>query len=270
MPPVAVLGLAACSLLPLGALGLRRWLRQARYRTVLRRVTRAETLRHARLLLVKQKQLVIHDGYGNVRLDDWIRHANYFIDNVILREARRGGVPIELAGPGTRLRDAVTRQFLAILKAEGDGAGLAPASPDATRIGQDYEARCHAILSADGWTVSTTPLTGDQGADLVANADGHRLVLQCKCHAKPVGNKAVQEAVAALALHGGDRAAVVSASGFTRSAEDLARVNGVLLLHHDQLIGLRQELGTVAPPGTDGPLRPSHQAPARRAPHSHR
>ena len=248
---------------------MRRWLRQVRYARILRRVTRAETLRHARLLLVKQKQLVIHDGYGNVRLEDWIRHANYFIDNVILREARQRGVPIELAGPGTPLRDGVTRQFLAILKAESDDGASAPAWPDTVRIGQDYEARCHAILSADGWAVSMTPVTGDQGADLVANADGRRLVLQCKCHTKPVGNKAVQEAVAALALHGGDRAAVVSASGFTRSAEDLARVNGVLLLHHDQLIGLRQG-HAIAPSGSGGSLRRSHRAPAGRAPHPHR
>ena len=268
MPPGAILALAACGALPLGAIGLRLWLREARHRKILKRVTQTETRRHARLLLVKQKQLVIHDGYGNVRLEDWIRHANYFIDNVVLREAGRAGVPIERAGPGTPWREAVTRQFLAILKEEGDDT--APAAPDTVRIGQDYEARCHALLSADGWAVSMTPVTGDQGADLVANADGRRLVVQCKCHAKPVGNKAVQEAVAALALHGGDRAAVVSASGFTRSAEDLGRANGVLLLHHDQLIGLRRERDAAAPSKTDASLSRSPPSPAGRARHPRR
>ena len=268
MPPGAVLGLAACGALPLGVLGLRLWLREARHRKILRRVTRIETRRHARLLLVKQKQLVVHDGYGNVRLEEWIRHANYFIDNVVLREAGRAGVPIERASSGTPWRDAVTRQFLAILKAEGGDA--VPAVPDTTRIGQDYEARCHALLAADGWAVSMTPVTGDQGADLVADADGRRLVLQCKCHAKPVGNKAVQEAVAALALHGGHRAVVVSGSGFTRSAEDLARANGVLLLHHDQLIGLRRERDATAPPQIDVSLRRSPPPPAGRARPPHR
>ena len=210
------------------------------FRRRLLAVTQSETLRHARLLLVKQKQLVLHDGYGNYRLDDWIRHANYFIDNVVLREASAQGLDIGAAGPGTPLRDAITRRFLAVLNTHSGAEPSEPETrPDRMDSGRDYESRCHDILRRCGWAVSMTPITGDQGADLIADADGRRLVLQCKCHAKPVGNKAVQEAYGALNLHGGHQAVVVSSSGFTRSAEALARANGVLLLHHDQLPDLR-------------------------------
>ena len=240
MPPGSAIGLAVAALLPLG-LGLLRPWRQLRQRRRLLEVTRVETLRHARLLLVKQKQLVIHDGYGNYKLDDWIRHANYFIDNVILRQAKAQGIDVEATGPGTKLRDAVTRTFLALLNSHPSAGEPEPdAGPPGIAPGQAYEVRCHDILRQQGWSVSLTPVTGDQGADLIADSGGRRLVLQCKCHAKPVGNKAVQEAFGALKMHGGDQAVVVSASGFTRSAEVLARVNGVLLVHHDQLAGLRE------------------------------
>ena len=85
-------------------------------------------------------------------------------------------------------------------------------------------------------------MTGDQGADLIAEADGCRVIIQCKFYSKPVGNKAVQEAHSALGFHAGDRAVVVSNATFTRSAKQLADSTGVLLLHHDQLADLGQVL----------------------------
>ncbi len=228
-----VLVLAAFAGLALITLVLGKAWRAARRRKLLRIVERV-TRRHARLLIVKRTQLVIHDGYGNYHLDGWIRHANYFVDHVALREARAQGLRTGDAEEGMPWRKAVTRRFLAVLQEfDGETAG---AVPDAEIIsGQHYETLCHNILEAAGWIVTMTPVTGDQGADLVADADGCRLVVQCKFHSKPVGNKAVQEAFAALGFHGGNRAAVVSNQAFTRAARDLARVNGVLLLHHDQL-----------------------------------
>lgn len=192
------------------------------------------TRQHAALLAVKRAQLVIHDGYGNYHLDGWIRHANYFVDHVILREARQRRVPVEDVAEGGPRRAEVLRRFLAVLQ---DQEGASPkAIADAEILsGQHYETLCHNLLQEAGWVVSMTPASGDQGADLVADADGCRLVIQCKFHGRPIGNKAVQEAFGALRLHGGRHAAVVSNQGFTRAAQELARANGVLLLHHDQL-----------------------------------
>ncbi len=83
-------------------------------------------------------------------------------------------------------------------------------------------------------------MTGDQGADLIAEAHGRRIVIQCKFHARPIGNKAVQEAFAGLGFHGGDVAVVVSNASYTRSARQLAEANGVILVHHDQLPDLER------------------------------
>ena len=194
------------------------------------------------MLLVKQKQLVVHDGYGNYHLDGWIQHANYFIDNVVLREAKNAG--LDVAGrTGARLRSAVTTRFLEVLHSySGRHEGSIPDQD--IMSGGHYETLCQNILQAAGWTVTTTPVTGDQGADLIADAGGKRVVIQCKFHSKPVGNKAVQEAFTALGFHGGDHAAVVSNNAFTRSAQQLAQANRVLLLHHDQLPELARHCRT--------------------------
>ncbi len=206
-----------------------------RRRSRLVRVARDVTLRYARLLAVKQKQLVIHDGYGNYQLQPWIDHVDYFIGHVVLREARARGLRVDGVTRGTDSWARLTRMLLATLHAQEDGAPVG----DADIIsGEHYETLCRNLLQAEGWRVDTTPVTGDQGADLIAEASGRRVIIQCKFHARPIANKAVQEAHAAVGFHAGDHAAVVSNASFTRSARQLAQVNGVLLLHHDQLADL--------------------------------
>lgn len=215
---------------------------RCRKRAKLLALTEKVTRSYARVLLVKQKQLVVHDGYGNYHLDGWIRHANYFIDHVILREAKDSGFDTAGTDDGTRLRSAITTRFLNVLHSHADEENGGVADQDIISGGH-YETLCHNILQAHGWIVTATPVTGDQGADLIADAGGKRVVIQCKFYSKPVGNKAVQEAFAAMGFHGGDHAAVVSNNAFTRSARQLAQANGVLLLHHDQLSNLEACLG---------------------------
>ena len=217
----------------------RTWL-VLRRRSRLLAVARDVTRRYARLLTVKRKQLVIHDGYGNYELRPWIDHVDYFIAHVVLREARERGIDTGAVTRGTRVWSGITRALLAALQDQDDAAA---ALEDADIIsGEHYETYCRNLLQAQGWHVDATPVTGDQGADLIADADGCRVIVQCKFYSKPVGNKAVQEAHAALGFHAGDHAVVVSNASFTRSAKQLADANGVLLLHHHQLADLARLL----------------------------
>lgn len=100
---------------------------------------------------------------------------------------------------------------------------------------RDYERYCSSILSATGWSTQLTPASGDQGADIICEGGGIRMVVQCKLYSSPVGNGAVQEVIAAKQFEFADEAVVVSNSEFTRSAKALANVSGVLLLNHEQL-----------------------------------
>lgn len=100
---------------------------------------------------------------------------------------------------------------------------------------QEYEHYCAAVLREREWTARVTRASGDQGVDIVAEKRGARIVIQCKKYSKPVGNRAVQEIVAAIAHEDAERGVVVTTSGYTRAAERLAASNKVLLLHHSQL-----------------------------------
>lgn len=99
----------------------------------------------------------------------------------------------------------------------------------------EYEHYCAALLTDMRWNARVTRLSGDQGVDIVAEKHSTRIVVQCKKYSKPVGNRAVQEIVAAIAHENAQRGVVVSSAGYTRAALKLAASNNVLLLHHSQL-----------------------------------
>ncbi len=238
-----MIGLSATAGVPVaiafaGAAGFL-WFRLRR-RALLLGVARHVTRDHARLLSVKRNQLVAHDGYGNYRLQPWIDHVDYFIG---ARHPARSAT----ARPQDRRRDKGYGAVVAHQESlAADAAGRGGRSGRCRFVnadvvsGEHYEALCRTLLQGRGWKVETTPMTGDQGADLIAEAHGRRVVIQCKFHARPIGNKAVQEAFAAVGFHGGDAAVVVSNASFTRSARQLAEANGVFLLHHEQLPDLER------------------------------
>jgi len=101
--------------------------------------------------------------------------------------------------------------------------------------GIKFENYCMEILKEHGWLVKETPKTGDQGVDLIASINDLRICIQCKDHEKAIGNKAVQEISAGKLFWKGTHAILVSKSGFTKSAQQLAKSNKVKLINEYQL-----------------------------------
>lgn len=100
--------------------------------------------------------------------------------------------------------------------------------------GHAFEKWVAEALTGFGWEASVTSASGDQGIDVIAVKEGHKLGLQCKLYSSAIGNKAVQEAHAGKAFHQADVVGVISNADYTSSARDLAQATGVLLLsHHD-------------------------------------
>ncbi|HEV2100908.1 MAG TPA: restriction endonuclease, partial [Stellaceae bacterium] len=205
--------------------------------TALQIVT-AEIEHNASNLHVKRLQTVSSDQYGTIFLDQWNKEKGYYIQTRIRPALRASGLD-EMYGSL-----AVTIETMIELAAQR------PIPPAPVTLGQyvsnpeifdlrmdpiDYERHCALQLEKAGWSTRLTPITGDQGADVIANRAGKVLVLQCKLYSTPVGNDAVQQVVAAKQFQSADLAAVVSNQSFTNSARQLAIVTSVHLLHHEQL-----------------------------------
>ncbi|HEY8610690.1 MAG TPA: restriction endonuclease [Roseomonas sp.] len=142
--------------------------------------------------------------------------------------------------------------------AEAPPAKAQPSTPVPTLTPRQFEQHCADTLAARGWSVSVGRGSGDQGVDVLARKGGRTVVLQCKLYGRPVGNKAVQEALAGRGYAGADGAAVVSNAPFTAAAHALAARVGVLLLHVSDLPRadtLFQFPANPAPPLAEPPTR---------------
>lgn len=97
--------------------------------------------------------------------------------------------------------------------------------------GEQYEQYVASRLSAMGYRqIQMTKASGDHGADIIAIApDGVRCAVQCKYYSKPVGNKAVQEALSGAVFYGCTRAIVATNNSYTRQAQEDAARLGVML-----------------------------------------
>jgi restriction endonuclease Mrr len=112
--------------------------------------------------------------------------------------------------------------------------------------GPEFERFMADLLRQKGYQVDETPLSGDQGVDLVLpDLDGKRVVIQLKRWTGPVGNNAIQATFAGMAHYQADEGWVITTSTFTKSARELARSTSVRLIDRDELTdwleGLREE-----------------------------
>jgi len=102
--------------------------------------------------------------------------------------------------------------------------------------GEMFEQYLELLFERLGYAVERTRFAGDYGGDLVLRKDGVRTVVQAKRYNKPVGVRAIQEAVAAKGYYGCTEAMVVSNAHYTKQAAHLARTNHVVLWDRDALI----------------------------------
>ncbi len=184
--------------------------------------TRSAVRSHLDALGRRRAQLLTRDAYGVVQSERWRAEIRHFLKHFV---------------PKTTLRRDADRWENLVERLVSDEVAKQPVFCDyaPTMTPREFEAFCARQLEDAGWTASLTALTGDQGVDVIAVKGNVRIVLQCKQYSHPVGNKAVQEVVAAKGHEDADIAVVVSNASYTKSAQALARTNGVYLCHFSQL-----------------------------------
>ncbi len=109
--------------------------------------------------------------------------------------------------------------------------------------GYEFEEFCYTLYNELGYFVEHTQLSNDQGADLIIEKNGERIVVQAKHYSTPVGNKAVQEVVASKAFYNNaTHAIVITNNTFTPSAIKLAEANAVTLITGEDIMQYIKEL----------------------------
>ena len=169
------------------------------------------------------KKRVKYNDYGKMVEDNRWEEAAEFLDSI---DIKLGHFSLEEA-----LGIVIT--YAEAFEESKSALGFDPDSLPTD--GHEFEHWVANALTKFGWDAQVTQGSGDQGLDVLAKKDGVTVAVQCKLYSSNVGNKAVQEVIAAKGLFSTDYACVVSNAGYTASAKELAESQKVLLLSHYDL-----------------------------------
>lgn len=107
--------------------------------------------------------------------------------------------------------------------------------------GYKFEEIIGKLFQNMGYLVEYTPLSNDQGADLILTKYEEKKAVQVKNYTSNVSNSAIQQVVAAKKYYGCNSCIVITNSYFTKSAIELGNANGVKLIDRDELQQLINE-----------------------------
>ncbi|MEJ5057930.1 MULTISPECIES: restriction endonuclease [unclassified Pseudomonas] len=196
---------------------------------------------HLQVLRRKRTQLVYTNDYGRKLDEKWIKERDYFISEIMFplnAEFIQNHVLVLVSEELTyysEIKDTSIKAHWAdwIERTIPEDQSAIVFKDNMT--GHEYEHYVAEIIRSSGWTANVTKGSGDHGADIIAENNDERLVVQCKQYSSTVGNKSVQEAYSAQGFYECHHSCVVTNSIFTPAAKQAAKKLGVKLLHHDDL-----------------------------------
>ena len=104
--------------------------------------------------------------------------------------------------------------------------------------GIEFERELADLFRDLGYEVESTPVSGDQGIDLVLKRKNRTTVVQCKAHKRPIGPAVVRELYGAMVAARADHAALVCTGGFTKGVRDFAENKPITLLQTRDIVAL--------------------------------
>lgn len=182
--------------------------------------------KHELPLISNWNRVVYTDEYGTTHYDKWPEEVARFIES--------SGFQYSSLGRPEVLNFVTEKIAAKVASMKRIKDYLEAGDP------YDFERKCAELLKKYGWEAMTTKKSGDQGADILATKDGKSVAIQCKLYSKPVGNKAVQEALSGKLFNSVGYAAVVASNGYTHSAKQLAQKTDVILLTSSSLSKLEK------------------------------
>lgn len=122
--------------------------------------------------------------------------------------------------------------------------------------GHEFEHFIANLLRKLGYeNVEVTRGSGDQGVDVLAEKDGVRYAIQCKCYSSDLGNTPVQEVNTGKTIYHCHVGVVVTNRYFTQGAKDAAKATGTLLWDRNrlqQMVAQVQGISSTEPPAHQG------------------
>ena len=117
-----------------------------------------------------------------------------------------------------------------------------------------FEKLCGWLYETEGYAVSMTPKTGDQGVDLLLEKKGERIVVQCKRYDGTVGQPVVRDLFGTMMHEQGTGAVLITSGNFSQQALDWGHEKPIRLIDgtglHNWLKYVNQQQAKTATKGS--------------------
>lgn len=109
--------------------------------------------------------------------------------------------------------------------------------------GRAFEYELASLFKKKGYSVETTPPTGDAGVDLILRKGGTKTIVQCKAHAKKIGIGTARELSACLRDFSADRAIIACLEGVTRPVTDYIKDKPIDVIDVHDIVEMQRRYG---------------------------
>lgn len=188
---------------------------------------------HSATLQRKISSALKKDDYGTIIVDRRDEEIEYFLASMNLLATDEHELSKDIDLVKNTLRKIHQKDI-----EQGFDPNSAPTN------GIDFEYWVAENLERYGWLTEVTKASGEQGLDILAKSGNTKIAIQCKRYTSNVGNDAVQQALSASKHYQIDKSVVITTSGYTKSAKELAATTGVILLTHFDIPNFTQLTGT--------------------------
>jgi len=224
-----IVALVAIAAIGTAVLPLRGYLRRRRADAELFAVLDAAVDQHAPTLARMRARTMRRDAYGNWMTARWRNDVQAFVKREVISKRPW------LSKTYAMRSEKVFRRIDGGFKEAGRPDRIANRRPDPMQP-LEFGRLCVAELEAAGWHAQLTKERGD-GADILAQLNGERLIVHCRLSDRAVEENAVEEIFAARRDDNAAFAAIISNADYAQAARRLAEDNDIALLHFTDLEG---------------------------------
>lgn len=161
---------------------------------------------------------------GLVEYDDWEKQMNNYIENQNADPRAWGQVLKSVYKEETRRVNRSRINYWENLS------------------GIEFEQEIGNLFEEEGYKVSFTPASGDEGVDIKLRKGDKFIIVQCKAHKDPVGANIARELGGAMFHFKADEAILVCIGGFTSGVHDYVKDKPIKLMKLKDIIAMRERL----------------------------
>ena len=125
--------------------------------------------------------------------------------------------------------------------------------------GIEFERELAKLYRARGYQVEFTPVSGDQGVDLILRNNGKTTVVQCKAQKRPASPNVIRDLYGSMLHHKADNAILACTGGFSGNVVKFAQGKPIELISAWHISRMAEESGDEMHDMTESsPICPKH------------